>query len=96
MTDVELLEYIRRIVRDGPERKVRHVLTELREILERMSTPKEQIDLVNMTILSLPEAMHEARKAEGKPLTERDLRIAARRAEERRRREAEMYDFGRC
>ena len=96
MTDVELLEYIRRIVRDGPERKARHILTELREILERMSTPKEQIDLVNMTILSLPEAMQEARKADGRPLTERDLQIAARRAEERRRREAELHDYGRC
>ena len=96
MTDGELLNYIQRILQTCSEYKARLTLMELRQILDRLITPKSQMLLVERAIKNVPEAQSAVRSAAGRALTERDLEIAAQRGEERRRREREMQDQGRC
>ncbi len=96
MTDIELLQYIQRILQTCPDRKAWLALSELREILARYVTPPRQMQMVRRAMDNLPEVKNTIRLAGSRALTERDLEIAALRGEERKKREIEMEDQGRC
>ena len=96
MTDRELLDFIQRILQTGSQRKAALTLSQLQEILSRLITPQSQLRLLKDAIDNLPEAGEIVRNAGERPLTARDLEIAAQRGKERRRREEEMRDQGRC
>ncbi len=81
------------ILECGSEEKSWASLNQLREILETQKADVEMIDLVKKTLLNLPGAKTAAKED---PFTEEKLRIAILRSEERKRREAEMDQRGRC
>ena len=93
MTRDSLIIFLKRILEYGSTAKSSASLNQLREILEIQNADVEMINLVHQTLDSLPEAKEAARES---AFTEENLRIAIRRAEERKRREAEMADRGRC
>lgn len=96
MTDRELLDFIQHILQTDSQRKAALTLSQLQEILSRLITPPSQLQLLREAIDNLPEAGEAARNAGERPLTARDLEIAAQRGKARRRREEEMSDQGRC
>ena len=96
MSDTELLDFIQRILNTSSQSKASMTLFQLKEILVQQNTPFHLIQLLDNTIRSLPEAGEISRGIGSRPLTEDDLRTAARRAEERRQREQELASRGRC
>ena len=93
MTKESLILFMKRILKNGSSAKSSASLNQLREILEMQNADRELINLVRQTIKSLPEAKSAANEPK---FTEESLRIAIRRAEERKEREREMADRGRC
>ena len=93
MTRDSLIKFIKRILENGSESKSSASLNQLKEILEAQNADKAMVALVQRTLLSLPEAKADAKKS---TFTEESLRIAIMRAEDRKRREAEMASRGRC
>ena len=84
---------MKRILECGSSVKSAASLNQLKEILETQNADAGMISLVNQTLESLPEA----KAAASEPaFTEESLRTAIRRAEDRKRREAEMANRGRC
>ena len=96
MSDRELLDFIQRILNTCSEQKAFMTLTQLKEILLQQNTPPYQIKLLENTMRDLPEAGQISRTLHDRPLTEEDLKTAARRAEERRQRVRELASRGRC
>ena len=93
MTRESLILFVKRILECGSTAKSTASLNQLKEILEMQNANSEMISLLNQTIISLPEAKTAAKEP---TFTEESLRIAIRRAEDRKRREAEMASRGRC
>ncbi len=93
MTREALLLFMKRILERGSEQKSSASLRQLKEILMLQNADPSMVELVEKTLASLPEAKAEAA---GPALTEEDLRVAIRRAEERRQRELAMADRGSC
>ena len=96
MSDRELLAYIQRILSTCSEFKAGMVLRELQRILGAQGTPPEQMKLLENTLRDLHEAKQISSETGGRALTREDLRIAEQRAEQRRERERQMRDEGRC
>ncbi|MBO4326045.1 MAG: hypothetical protein J5950_02090 [Clostridia bacterium] len=92
MTEVALMAFINRILRNGSEEKARLSLLQLLEILRLQGADPEHIQLVRDASLSVKEARPAANR---QIFVKQDL-IAAIRASEKRRREEEMSSRGRC
>ena len=88
-----LLAFMQRILENGSGQKTILSLGQLRDILQTQNADREMIRLVEETLRSVPEAREAVRE---KTLTEEALQIAFRRADDRRRREAEAERQGRC
>ena len=93
MTRDSLLHFMKRILEKGSPEKSEESLRQLKKILEDQKASKEMISLVNSTLISIPEAKEAARKDS---FSEEELRIAFKRASDRRRREEELARQGRC
>ncbi len=93
MTKDSLILFMKRILENGSESKSCISLNQLKEILETQNADKALVDLVRQTLLSLPEAKAAAKES---TFSEESLQIAIRRTKERKRREAEMANRGRC
>ena len=93
MTRESLILFMKRILECGSTAKSTASLNQLKEILEMQNADPEMIDLINQTLGGLPEAKSAAKAP---AFTEESLRIAIKRAEDRKRREAEMASRGRC
>ncbi len=93
MNKESLLAFMQRILEIGSVRKSELALNQLADILKQQNADPEMVRLVNMTLEGIPEAKETAKE---QILTEGALRIALRRAEDRRRREAEAARQGRC
>ena len=93
MTRDSLIIFMKRILECGSAAKSNASLNQLKEILEMQNADNAMVDLVKQTLVSLPEAKSAAKEP---TFTEESLRIAIRRAEDRKRREAEMASRGRC
>ena len=93
MTRESLLLFMKRILECGSTEKSTASLNQLKKILEMQNADSEMINLVNKTLVSLPEAKSVAKEP---TFNEESLRIAIKRAEDRKRREAEMASRGRC
>ena len=93
MTRESLITFIKRILECGSVVRSSASLNQLKDILEAQNADAEMINLIKQTLNSLPEAKEAA--ADPK-FTEESLRTAIRRAEDRKRREAEMASRGRC
>lgn len=93
MTRDSLLHFMKRILEKGSPEKSKESLQQLKEILEMQNAEMELIGLVESTLVSIPEAKELAKKDN---LSEANLAIAFRRAAERRRREEELANRGRC
>lgn len=87
-----LIIFIKRLL-EGSQAKASLSLCQLRQILETQGADPQMIKIVSDTIKSIPEAKIAARSSK---FNEEELMIAIARAEDRRRREAEMADRGRC
>ena len=88
-----LIMFIKRILEYGSAEKSKASLNQLKEILEAQDADAAMVDLVQQTLESLPEAKAVAKEAS---FSEENLRIAIRRAADRKRREEEMAYRGRC
>lgn len=93
MTREALLLFLKRILEKGSPEKSIESLKQLRGILVLQNAGSEMIGLVDKTLESIPEAKVAAKKDS---FSENELKIAFRRAEERKRREEEMARRGRC
>ena len=93
MTGDSLMIFMKRILECGSVAKSTASLNQLKEILEMQNADAAMIDLVEQTLVSIPEAKEAAKE---KTLTEESLRIAIRRAWDRKCREEEMAHRGRC
>ena len=93
MTKFSFLRFMKRILEKGSPEKSEESLRQLRKILEDQKATKEMISLVDSTLVSIPEAKEVAKRD---IFSEEELRIAFRRAADRRRREEEMARQGRC
>ncbi|MBR5177553.1 MAG: hypothetical protein IKW90_01975 [Lachnospiraceae bacterium] len=93
MTRDSLLKFMKRILEKGSPEKSRESLQQLKKILELQNAGIENIKLVESTLVSIPEAKEIAIKDS---FSEEELKIAFRRAAERRRREEELATRGRC
>ena len=93
MTGESLILFMKRILECGSDTKSEVSLNQLKKILEVQNADSELISLVTKTIDGLPEAKKAAKEV---VFTEESLKIALRRAEDRKRREAEMASRGRC
>ena len=93
MTRDSLIMFMKRILERGSSLKSAASLNQLKEILKEQNADAEMLELVQQAIINLPEAKSAAKEPS---FTEESLRIAIKRAEERRRREAEMENGGRC
>ena len=96
MSDKELLDFMQRILISSNSAKAWLILSQLKDILSQQNASEHQIRLLEDTMQSVQEAKEVAQDAGKRALTEEDLKIAAHRAAERRRREQEMRDRGRC
>ena len=93
MNKEALLVFMQRILENGSNEKSILALQQLRAILQAQNTDPSLIALVNSTLLGIPEAKEAAKEP---LLTEMSLRIALKRAEDRRRREEAAARQGRC
>ncbi len=93
MTENELLVFIQRIVEGSSVKKAQYALKQLEEILEKQRTDRGLIALILQAQKGLPEMRQMAQTG---MLSKEDIAIAARRAEDRRRREEAMLHQGRC
>ena len=93
MTRDSLLKFLKRILEKGSAEKTAESLRQLKKILETQNAGIEMIKLVESTLASIPEAKE---TAVNDSFSEKDLQIAFRRAAERRRREEELANRGRC
>ena len=93
MTRDSLILFMKRILECGSSAKSIASLTQLKNILEIQGADGEMTELVKETLNSIPEAKEVAKDPS---FTEESLRIAFRRAEDRKRREEEMASRGRC
>ena len=93
MTEESLVLFMKRLLEYGSVTKTVTSLIQLKQILEMQNARQELVDLVQKTIVSLPEAKKAAMEDS---FSEESLRIAIRRAEERKIREAEIASRGRC
>ena len=88
-----LLIFVKRILNSGSEEKASISLRQLKTLLEEQDAPKDTIDLLEQIIQSVPEMKEAARNA---VLTEEDIKIAERRARERKARWIAARPYGRC
>ena len=93
MNRESLLAFMQRILENGSALKSSVSLRQLATILEQQNADPELVNLVDLTLNAISEAKEAAK---GPVLTEETLRIAIRRAEDRRRREAAARSQGRC
>ena len=93
MTKFTLLRFMKRILAKGSAEKSEESLRQLRKILLDQKASKEMIELINNTLISIPEAKFVAEK---NIFSEEELKIAFRRAAYRREREDEIDRQGRC
>ena len=93
MTEESLVLFMKRLLEYGSVPKTVTSLIQLKQILEMQNARQELVDLVQKTIVSLPEAKKAAMEDS---FSEESLKIAIRRAEERKIREAEIASRGRC
>lgn len=93
MNKEALLVFMQRILENGSAEKAGVSLKQLATILEQQNADPEWIGLVNRTLYGIPEAQEAAKN---QILTEEELDIAHRRAEDRRLREAAAALQGRC
>lgn len=89
-----LLIFMKRILDSGSQVKSNVALKQLRNILSEQGADRELVKIVDDAIDSMPEVKDMAKLKAS--LTESDLKIAAGRAEDRRRRAAESANRGRC
>ncbi len=93
MENKTLLIFAKRIFSTSSVEKAKLSLTQLKMILEEQGAPQSDIHLLDEMINSA----HEMKQMSDKQFfTDSDIKIAARRAEERRRREMEARNRGRC
>lgn len=88
-----LLIFIQQIIQNCSDNKAKYALEQFKEILESQGAPNDMIEIVDNAICSVPEVK---KIAENKKLSQKDIEIAKERAEERKRREAEIAARGRC
>ena len=93
MTRESLILFMKRILECGSAAKSAASLKQLKDILEMQNADPDMVKLVEQTIVSLPEAKAAAKET---AFTEDRLKTAIRRAQDRKRREAELADRGRC
>lgn len=93
MTKDTLFAFIKRLLANGTIEKSELSLKQLKEILELQNTDLESIKIVDKAIESIPEA---SVFAINDTLNEDNLDIAAQRAANRKRREAQITYRGRC
>ena len=93
MTRDSLLHFLKRILEKGSTEKSEESLRQLKKILVEQNASKEMVRLVESTLVSIPEAKEAAKKDS---FSEAELKIAFRRAVDRRRREEELSRQGRC
>lgn len=88
-----LLIFVKRILNSGSEAKASMSLYQLKTLLEGQNAPKDTIDLLEKIIRSIPEMKEAARNA---VITVEDVKIADRRAQERKAWEEAARHYGRC
>ena len=88
-----LMIFAQRIFRSSSQEKAIISLRQLKKLLEEPGTDKNNLDLLDQMMESAPEM----KAISGRILlTEEDVAIAVRRANERKAREAMATRFGRC
>ena len=88
-----LLIFAKRIFNSGSLNKALLSLNQLKALLEEQGAPRDSIDLLKTMINSAPEMKDAATKP---TLTEFDVEVAQRRANERKAREEAARAYGRC
>ena len=88
-----LLIFAKRIFNSSSVNKATASLRQLKTLLEEQGAPKEDIALLEKMLQSVPEMKNLDSKA---VLTEEDVKIAYRRAKERKEREEAARYSGRC
>ncbi len=88
-----LLIFAKRIFNSSSEMKAKVALRQLQTLLKEQGESQSKIDLIEKMISSAPEMKEMAQKV---ILTEDDVNIAKRRADERRQREEAARHYGRC
>ena len=78
------------------EIKASLTLSELERILSTQRTPQNQLRLIRDARENYTDARDIAMEHPYRDLSAQDLRIAEQRAEQRRKREEELEDYGRC
>ena len=94
MNNNTLLLFLHKILTESSNEKAALSIGQLAEILEAQGANKQVIQNVRNALDAIPEASEIAKKQ--KALTDRDLIIAAERAEARKQREQAMRSYGRC
>lgn len=103
----ELKIFIKRILTNGTSEKAKHSLEQLKSIIlmqalsvkeDNNAETGELVELLRAVIENTAEFQDVAKESKDNemPLTKEDIAIAMRRAEDRKRREAEMAARGRC
>lgn len=93
MDEKDVLEFIRRIIRNaGTRQRARDNLIQLAEIMRHQGVDKKLVDIVEAAADTWPELSEEKKSS----LDDRSIRIAIQRGQERIRREMEEARQGRC
>ncbi len=88
-----LLIFAKRIFSSSSQEKAINNLLQLQSILAEQGASEDDIQLVKTMIMSAPELKELAAKPD---FTEEDIRIAERRAKERKAREEAAARYSRC
>lgn len=94
MNDKTLLIFLQKILANGSHSKASVSIGQLVEILKSQNADDQLISIAEKALASIPEAAELAKK--NNSLSSNDLEIAAKRAEERKKREQAMRSYGRC